>query len=102
MTIYIDSDHKCHVESAEGLRAFEVPFFEGKCKRFIEGYRYVPQGETWVREDGERFQGEMIAPHEDYAILEAAQAIFEELGGGGLDKVLAELTAAFEEGVNSI
>lgn len=102
MIIYIDNDFKCHAEPSEGLTAVEVPFFEGKCKKFIEGYRYVPVGETWVREDGEAFSGEMIAPHEDYAILAAAQAIYEELGGGGADKVLAELTTAFEEGVNSI
>ena len=102
MIIYIDDNYKCHTEPAEGLRAFELPFFEGKCKRFVEGYRYVPEGETWTREDGEVFSGEMIAPHEDYAILEAAQAIYEELGGGDLEDVLEELTAAFEEGVNSI
>lgn len=78
MIIYIDKDYKCHAEPAEGLRAFELPFFEGKCKRFVEGYRYVPEGETWTREDGEVFSGEMIAPHEYYAILAAAQAIYEE------------------------
>lgn len=78
MTVYIDNDFKCHTEPAEGLRGFELPFFEGKCKRFVEGYRYVPEGETWTRKDGEVFSGEMITPHVDYAILEAAQAQYEE------------------------
>ncbi len=78
MTIYIDKDYKCHSEAAEDLRPVEAPFFEGKCKRFIEGYRYVPQGETWVRSDGKKFTGEMITPHEDYSILAVAQAQFEE------------------------
>lgn len=78
MIIYIDDNYKCHAEPTEGLKAFEVPFFEGKCRRFIEGYRYVPQGETWVREDGERFQGEMIAPLVNYAWLAAYQAQYEE------------------------
>lgn len=78
MTIYIDNDYKCHTQPAEGLRAYDVPSFDGKCKRFIEGYRYVPAGETWVRSDGVEFTGEMIAPREDYAILAAAQAQYEE------------------------
>lgn len=79
MTIYIDNDCKCHAEPGDGLREVETPFFDGKCRRFIEGYRYVPEGETWVREDGMAFTGEMIAPHEDYAILAAAQAQYEEM-----------------------
>lgn len=78
MTVYIDNDYKCHAEAAEGLIAVEVPFFDGKCKRFIEGYRYVPDGETWVREDGVEFTGEMIAPHVDYALLAAYQEQYAE------------------------
>ena len=79
MIIYIDSDYKCHVSSAEGLREFDVPFFDGKCKAFIEGYRYVPEGETWTRSDGVEFNGEMISPLKDYNILAAAQAQYEEM-----------------------
>lgn len=78
MTIHIDSDYKCRTEAAEGLRAVETHLFDGKCPRFIEGYRFVPAGETWTREDGEVFAGEMIAPHEDYRILAAAQKQYEE------------------------
>ena len=79
MTIYIDRDFKCHAHAAEGLRAIEVPFFEGKCKRFIEGFRYVPPGETWVREDGQVFTGEMRTPIENYSVLESAQQIYLQL-----------------------
>ena len=78
MIIYIDSDCKCHAEAAECLRAVETHLFDGKCRRFIEGYRFVPAGETWVRSDGVEFKGEMIAPHEDYRILAAAQKQYEE------------------------
>lgn len=84
MTVYIDSDYKCHSAAGEGLRAVDVPVFDGKCRRFIEGYRYIPAGESY---DG--FRGEMIAPHEDYAMLAAAQAQYEE--------TLAELTATKED-----
>ena len=78
MTIYIDSEYKCYIADDGTRRAFEVPFFDGKCAEFIEGYRYVPTGETWTREDGEVFRGEMIAPWRDYAILAELQALYEE------------------------
>lgn len=72
MRIFIDEDFKCHAEPAEGLRGFDIPFFDGKCTAFIEGYRYVPEGETW-RYKGHDFMGEMISPWKDYNILEMAQ-----------------------------
>ena len=67
MTIYIDNDYKCHVSDDGTRRAFDVPFFDGKCAEFIEGYRYVPSGETWTRADGQTFTGEMISPCRDYS-----------------------------------
>lgn len=78
MTIYIDSDYKCYVSAAEGRRAVETDFFDGKCSAFVEGYRYVPAGETWTRTDGAVFAGEMISPWKDYSILAAAQAAYEQ------------------------
>lgn len=78
MTIYIDSDYKCHISPADGLTAVETDFFDGKCRQHIEGYRFVPAGQTWTREDGVIFTGEMIAPAEDSRLLEAAQAAYEE------------------------
>lgn len=78
MIIYIDFDYKCYTESAEERLAVETDFFDGKCKTFIEGYRFVPEGETWTREDGVVFAGEMVAPWKDYATLAAAQAGYEE------------------------
>lgn len=78
MTIYIDNDYKCHTSPGEGLTAVETEAFEGKCSRYIEGYRFVPAGQSWTREDGQVFYGEMIAPWRDYAILAAFQALYEE------------------------
>ena len=78
MIIYIDIDYKCYTESAEDRTAVESAFFDGKCKTFIEGYRYVPQGQTWTREDGVVFAGEMVAPWKDYTGLAAAQAGYGE------------------------
>ena len=78
MTIYIDNDYKCHVSPGEGLTAVETDAFDGKCRQYIEGYRFVPAGETWTREDGEVFHGEMIAPWKPYEILAELQALYEE------------------------
>ena len=72
MQVYIDDGFRCHTLPGEGLGPVESEFFDGKCSRYIEGYRFVPAGESWAREDGQIFAGEMIAPAEDIRILEAA------------------------------
>ena len=74
MTIYIDSDYRCHIADDGTRRAFDVPFFGGKCPEWIESYRFVPEGETWTREDGEVFKGEMVTPWKDLSNAYAAQA----------------------------
>lgn len=78
MTIYVDSDYKCHISQADGLTAVETNAFDGKCRQFIEGYRFVPAGCTWVREDGVEFNGAMIAPFRDYSILAELQSVYDE------------------------
>ena len=77
MKIYIDSDYKCHALPGEGLREFDVPFFDGKCQTFIEGYRYVPSGERCVKPNGEFFRGEMISPWKNYTELYIAQLEYD-------------------------
>ena len=76
-TIYIDSEFKCHLSDDGTMTAVETDFFDGKCDTLIEGYRFVPSGESWTREDGEVFEGEMIAPWVDYSELDAAQRAWE-------------------------
>ena len=88
MTIYIDSEYKCHAAAAEGRRAVETDFFDGKCEEWIKSYRYVPDGETWAREDGEAFTGEMISPWTDLSEAYAAQAEYLE---GLLSKAQADI-----------
>ena len=78
MTIYIDSDCKCHTSPGDGLTAVETDIFEGKCRRYIEGYRFVPAGESWTRGDGQVFEGEMVAPFRDYDLLAELQTVYEE------------------------
>ena len=97
MTIYIDSDYKCHTSPADGLTAVETDFFDGKCSRYIEGYRFVPAGEIWTREDGQVFIGGMIAPWRPYENLVELQAVYEEEQA----KATAEIAAIVEEVYNS-
>lgn len=75
--IYIDAEFKCHTADTGGLTAVETDFFVGKCDAYIEGYRFVPAGQTWTREDGVEFAGEMIAPWQPWEKLDAAQRVFD-------------------------
>ena len=78
-TIYIDSDFKCHTSNLDDTyTAVETDFFDGKCAAFIEGYRYIPAGAIWTREDGQVFHGEMVAPWRPYEILAELQSVYEE------------------------
>lgn len=92
--IYIDHDYKCHTSNNGTMREVQTDFFDGKCQTFLEGYRFVPSGESWTRSDGTVFQGEMVSPWKPYNELAAAQAQYE--------RDQAELDAAYQRGVNSV
>lgn len=93
MIVYTDTDFKCHTTNHDGTyTAVETDYFDGKCDAYIEGYRYIPAGESWTRSDGVVFHGEMIAPWKGYNTLAAAQAQYETM--------LAEMDAAYQEGVS--
>lgn len=93
MKIYLDSDFCCHLTNDGTMREIETESFNGKCEAYIEGYRFIPNGESWTRSDGEIFIGEMISPAEDYLRLEKAQIQYEK------DEMahLAELGALIDE-----
>lgn len=78
MKIYFDSDFRCHTDAMSGFREANIDFFDGKCKTFIEGYRFIPSGESWTNSNGVTFYGEMISPAENYRILEKAQLQYEQ------------------------
>lgn len=96
MTIYIDSDYKCHVSAAEGRRAIETNEFDGKCPECIESFRFVPAGETWTREDGEEFRGEMAAPWKDLGEAYAAQAAYVTAQNAQYEAALTAIENALE------
>lgn len=97
MTIYIDSDYKCHITTADGLTAVETDYFNGKCAAYIEGYRVVPAGQTWTRPDGVVFQGEMVSPWKPWWELDAAQRAYEQEQLESLSAQNAEYEAALAE-----
>ena len=99
MTIYIDSDYKCHVSAAEGRRAVETEFFNGKCPELIESYRFVPEGGTWTREDGEVFKGEMVTPWKDLSEAYTAQTAYLERQNAQYEAALSEIEVALGGGV---
>ena len=79
MKVYIDSEYRCYTENPNGtFREVEAPFFDGKCAAFIEGYRFVPAEESWIRSDGVIFTGEMISPWKPYDELHAIQREYEK------------------------
>lgn len=94
MTIYIDSDYKCYISATEGRRAVETNFFDGKCQELIESYRFVPEGETWTREDGEVFNGEMITPWKDLSEAYVAQAAYLTAQNAQYEAAMTEIEAA--------
>ena len=99
MTIYIDNDYKCYVSAAERRRAIETDAFNGKCAEWIESFRFVPAGETWTREDGEEFRGEMTAPWKDLGNAYAAQAAYVTAQNAQYEAALSEIEVAL--GVNA-
>lgn len=78
MTIYIDSQYRCYTTNDGTRTSIETSVFDGKCKTFIEGYRFIPEGATWQRADGAIFHGEMITPAVNAAALQKAQEQYEE------------------------
>ena len=88
--IYLDADWKCHISGDDTMTAVETAAFDGKCDAYIEGYRFVPSGQVWVREDGAIFAGEMVAPWKPWQGLDKAQREYER-------QLVAEYEAALQE-----
>ena len=80
MTVFIDKDHKCHAEAAEGRQAVDADFFNNKCPEFIEGYMLVP--------------GKATFPWKDSRELQAAQAAADK---AQLEHEISDMKAALEK-----
>lgn len=78
MEIYLDTDYCCHLTDGGGMRQIETDVFNGKCAEYIEGYRFVPFGESWTRPDGVVFKGQAILLIENnYRLLQRFQTQHE-------------------------
>ncbi len=102
MRIYLDADYRCRQTGDESMRAVETDAFDGKCGSFIEGFRFVPAGESWTRADGSVFAGEMLAPAEDYAALAKAQQQYERDEQAHLAELGALIEAIYNEDLEAI
>lgn len=101
-TIYLDFDYKCHTTDVNTSLEIQTDIFDGKCDAYIEGYRFIPEGEIWVREDGEVFDGEMVSPWKDFDELDAVQRKYEREKLAELESMQLELNTSYQEGINSI
>lgn len=102
MMIYIDNEFKCHVSPGEGLLPAETDLLDGMCTEYIEGFRYIPTGESWTREDGEVFHGEMLAPWKPWGELGVAQLDYQREQQKALTANLLALDQEYQKGVNSL
>ena len=92
MTVYLDSNFCCHLINDGTMIAAELDVFDDKTKEYIEGFRFIPDGYSWVREDGVVFYGAMLVPAINY------DRIMTNVALGYLDDNEAEnVTALFEE-----
>lgn len=96
-TIYLDEDFRCHVTDDGTMAAVETAAFDGKCGSYIEGYRFIPAGSTWMRDDGAVFTGEMIAPWKPWAELDSAQREYEQQIIADMREALALLGVTVDE-----
>ena len=100
-TIYLNKDFQCSVtEKSDTVQSIETDAFDGKCNAYVEGYRFIPEGQQWTRKDGVVFAGEMIAPFKDYTQLEMVQKLYEQLAE---DITYTQLAVAelYESGVTA-
>jgi hypothetical protein len=90
-TYYLDDQYRLHLSPADGLTQWEdvEGDFDGKSPEYIEGFRVVPEGETWVREDGAEFSGLMIAAAVPFEELDAAQREYERAEMADMKAALA-------------
>ena len=90
-TIYLDADFRCHVADDGTMTSVETDLFDGKCDSFIEGYTYVPANQSWIREDGIVFHGEMLSPWKPYSELDAVQREYERQQLADYESLVDEL-----------
>lgn len=59
-TIYLDSNFMCHIMNDGTMTEVQTEVFDYLCNNAIELMRFVPEGKTWTRPDGQVIHGEFI------------------------------------------
>ena len=85
-TFYLDHNFRIHFGQNEAGTLLpwedESGVFDGKCESYVRGFRVVPDGCTWMRQDGAVFTGLMISPAVDFADLDGNLLITNDLFKG--------------------
>lgn len=81
MIIYLNPiNYQCYChQPMKNCLIVETDFFDGKCKEYIEGYRFIPEGHSWTRSDNKIFKGPVIMPWRSLKELENAQFAYERI-----------------------
>lgn len=85
-TIYVDSEHKCHVQNDGTMTPIETDCFDGKCDTFVEGHCYE-------KDD----IGTAIYTWKDYAELDSAQREYERALIVDMQNALNKLGVTLDE-----
>lgn len=97
--IYVDAENHCHVVDGGNMVEVETDFFDGMCDAVVEGYCYEIEGNAvypW------KPYGQLMAKQREYErqLIEAYQTELSDLRENSVS--IADLEAAYEEGVNSV
>lgn len=60
MKVYLDNDFIAHFDNIEGYIEAEDSFFDYICPENFNCYRFIPDGQSWIRKDGKVFYGKAI------------------------------------------
>ena len=76
MIFFIDKENKCHVTDDGTMRECEDARFDNKCKEYIEGFYYIPAGETAVI-NGVEYTGRVLCAFKPFTELAYAQTLYD-------------------------
>lgn len=77
--IYLDSDYVCHLMDDGSRRLIQTEALDSIDDWHIPYYRYIPEGESWTRWDGEVFTGPMLAPARKIDDKDVAQQVLDTI-----------------------
>ncbi len=101
-TIFLDPEFKCHLTNDGTMLEVQTDVFDIYTSKAVECFRFVPKGHTWIGADGRERHGEFIQAFRSGEVITAYQEQYEADAAQLEAEMLADLDAAFREGVNSV